>query len=744
VALLPSLLALLLTVPASHGRVYPVPILADNEDDLRLLLADETLTEEDLEVLLELLADPVDLNRARKNVIYDLPGVSLSLAEAIVADRKAKGPFENHASLRRVEGVTPEVLQQIVPFSEVTPPVQVKQDLKGKIRLRSAWAWEKEDIIIDDHANHTHNARQLGYDRVPNTYLSARLRYRKWLDMGFLGLAQDGISGIAYDPEGRDFYATWRSPMPEFGKAFVRAKRLKYEAILGSYTAGFGVGLTFDNSNRTHPHGLYTDLTISGTDRFSLRKGLMGLGASFFDLALGANATVDATVFASSWEYDIYQYDIGVSGGSELDPVVDDTDSPRIYVENSDGEFYKGGWLRMPNAYRESLVGANSTLRFLDSAELGVTAWVGHLDMTSIEGVEHEDELMLRGGYPQEHTFGAVGANAAYELGLLDLRGEFAHSFTGGQAVLIKGIFDAAIGEVETSLRHYGTEFDNPHARGMANADEYAGYRDRDEQGARIKAQLEPADWLSTRLMGDIWQRMSTGVWNMELYGRVAVEPHQAWSLVALADHKNRHIGINERSGEYGGDWVDPAYEDYDPLELDDGYDDVVEGAGSKNYWGAQLRSEAIPRTTLTAFYKRIYEDAAYWYPAQSEDAYCEYWYQVGHYTWAKLQFKPTDNTWISARFRYEDEDVHGSKGEHDIETYLQIDQKLPKKIKLALRGTLVHELSDPEADWWGPCQAAGAPDLNGSCIDASDAIEALAEELENDILVQFTFEWRF
>ncbi len=741
-ALTPLLLTLL-ALPHADARVYPVPIVVDNEDDLRELYADGTLTEDDFEVLVELLEDPVDINRARRNDLYDLPGVDWDLARAVLQDRRENGPFGDVTDLLRVPGFERDLLAQLWPFAEAVAPAKPGEHLKGKVRLRSAFELAETEPIEDDHANRTHNARQLGYGKVPNTYLSARVRYRKWLQAGVIGLAQDGISDMAYDPESRDFYASWRSPQAELGKLFVQAERLRWEAIAGSYTAGFGLGLTFDTTSRSHPHGFYPDLTVSGTDRFSLRKGLFGGGWQLLDQPLGQVATIDLALFASSSTFDIYQYDIGVAGGEQIDPLVDDTESPRIYVETPDGTYQKGGWLRMPNAYRESLAGANTTLRFMDSGQLGATAWMGHLDMTTIDGVEDEYELLLRSGFPVEHTYGSVGLYASYELGLLELHAEAAHSLTGGQAYLVKGFLDTMMGEVEMSLRHYGTDYDNPHARGLANADEYGGYRDRDEQGGRFKARLEPVDWISMRLLGDVWQRMSMGTWNAELYGRVEVKPWASWSLVGFADHKNRDLSNNGRNREYGGDWGIDEDSDSSEVTYDDVTYDVIEGAGARNYWGVQIRTDAIPRVSMTALYKRIYTDSGYFYP--DPDAYCSYWYQVGHYAWAKLRFDPADSTAVTLRAKYEDEDVYGDQGSRYVEGYLQVYQKLPHKLKIGLRGTVNHELEDPESEWEAPCNAAGAPDLCGSCICEEETVQDdLSTELDTEGLLQLTVEWRF
>ena len=46
--------------------------------------------------------------------------------------------------------------------------------------------------------------------------------------------------------------------------------------------------------------------------------------------------------------------------------------------------------------------------------------------------------------------------------------------------------------ELETSLRYYGRDYDNPHSRGIAAASETFGKRQRNEMGARMRFVAKP------------------------------------------------------------------------------------------------------------------------------------------------------------------------------------------------------------------------------------------------------------
>jgi len=54
-----------------------------------------------------LLGHPLDLNAAGPRALAFVPGLSARLAEAVVADRAARGPFETVEELERVDGIGP-------------------------------------------------------------------------------------------------------------------------------------------------------------------------------------------------------------------------------------------------------------------------------------------------------------------------------------------------------------------------------------------------------------------------------------------------------------------------------------------------------------------------------------------------------------------------------------------------------------------------------------------------------------
>ncbi len=65
---------------------------------------------------------PLDPNRAGALALAFVPGLSRHLAEEVVADREANGPYANVADLERVRGIGPKRLERAAPHLEVAVP----------------------------------------------------------------------------------------------------------------------------------------------------------------------------------------------------------------------------------------------------------------------------------------------------------------------------------------------------------------------------------------------------------------------------------------------------------------------------------------------------------------------------------------------------------------------------------------------------------------------------------------------
>ncbi len=64
----------------------------------------------------------VDLNRAGNSELGLLPGVGPALAERIIEERAAHGPYGRVADLTRVRGIGPATMRELEPFATAEAP----------------------------------------------------------------------------------------------------------------------------------------------------------------------------------------------------------------------------------------------------------------------------------------------------------------------------------------------------------------------------------------------------------------------------------------------------------------------------------------------------------------------------------------------------------------------------------------------------------------------------------------------
>jgi competence protein ComEA len=63
----------------------------------------------------------IDANVASKADLRAVPGIGPAIAERIVADRQAEGPFGGIEEIQRVKGIGPKRLELIRPYLRVGP-----------------------------------------------------------------------------------------------------------------------------------------------------------------------------------------------------------------------------------------------------------------------------------------------------------------------------------------------------------------------------------------------------------------------------------------------------------------------------------------------------------------------------------------------------------------------------------------------------------------------------------------------
>ncbi|MEO1483571.1 MAG: helix-hairpin-helix domain-containing protein, partial [Myxococcota bacterium] len=114
------LLALVCFPRVTAAREFDIEIIVETVEDLYAYEDRGDLDQSDVETLSGLLLRPLDLNRADRNILFELPGVTNVVANAIVRYRSENGDFVSVDDLANVPGLQDIVLTQMRPFITVS------------------------------------------------------------------------------------------------------------------------------------------------------------------------------------------------------------------------------------------------------------------------------------------------------------------------------------------------------------------------------------------------------------------------------------------------------------------------------------------------------------------------------------------------------------------------------------------------------------------------------------------------
>lgn len=194
--------------------------------------ASDAGAEELLEEMEALAASPVQINRASVEELMAVPGLSGTLAQAVVAYRESEHPFRSVEELEEVRGIGPATMEAVRPFVTIGPPEEQREDV-----------WLDPSLWV-------RGGRLEVVSRVKRP-LELAQGYR---DGSFVGGPEatyqrvvwrsDHLSaGTIHNKRSGESAAGWRAPgaMP-FYLALEDLGRLR-SLVVGDYRAGFGQGL---------------------------------------------------------------------------------------------------------------------------------------------------------------------------------------------------------------------------------------------------------------------------------------------------------------------------------------------------------------------------------------------------------------------------------------------------------------------------------------------------------------------
>ena len=536
--------AVLVSAQRAQAIPYETFVDVDDEGDLQDLLASGVITDDSYNELLDLLTRGVDLSRADRNELYALPNLTYDDVDAIIAYRDLqKGRITDPAELVSAGVLSEEKLLAISSFIIVRTRDESPLAAHGWIRAMTRAA-----------LFHDFNPYEPSDPFLPPIAIRGRFTALRYLMAGFaVTNTRLDIGSPIYDPNRQALIAEDRGNQFHIPKVYVKWEDDTITAIAGTFRAGFGQRLVFDNSQDYTPNGLYLDdqifysadlatackysageLLVSPctgpagdeyvSPDFSWRDGLLGAGVGAKKLEL-TTGWLQLYGFASVNRKGIYQYEL-VDRGRCDDPHDDnnpDCSAPTVFVR-PEGNLLepspRHAYATLPNVFLEKLAGGNVAY-FADRRNaVGLTAY-GAMNEDLIGGIELDVQEWSR--IPFGGRYGAIGGNFSFGRDWLDLSGEAALSFDrmprpdptlteakggGGPAGLIRMTATRKREELEVVARYYDTDFLNPYARPISQADEFEGQRARDEMGARVRY-INTSKQLQLRALVDVWTNPS-------------------------------------------------------------------------------------------------------------------------------------------------------------------------------------------------------------------------------------------
>ena len=732
-----GVLTCLLTPGHLAAAPFSVEIVVDDEDDIEELYRDGEIDEDARDRLLTLLLTRIDLNLATRDELYELPAVTYTLADTMLAHRAAKGRFFRVDDLLGVKGMTPAIMKQVRAFVTVRSKDEEEGSVSSKVKLGAIYHTKGDGPAFFTQTK----VRFMGHGRV-----GALLAVRPMI--GLVNHAAPAVNhrckggtcdsvlsasrtALRFDPAG--LYLAWDGS--------------RVAAIAGSFRVGYGLGLTIDNSTRRQPHGWYPNVDYSeDVESGNMRpfEGFVGAAVRIKQVDLGPG-WVDATVFGSFWMRDLFLYDLTYNK-RDGDPFIVDEDLSEVTYKDSKGDpvtevendSLHFEYPTLPYIMRELLGGGNVTYWINRRSYVGVTGYGASWKMMA--DAENFRPSAFGSKYPFDRTtWGTIGANTKFGFGRMDFAAELAFTDRGDPGLLVKAWLNPAVDlEVIPSFRYYSAGFDTPYNRGESNGDEHLGNRARDELGGRLRVNYRPFKMLRLRLDLDVWHHRFPGARSSDLRKNdlntytITQEQLEAYlknSKEDPATDLETTFRAQLRPTSKERVTLQLTYHDE---ALDRGGRDLsyeIPSGTKADLWGgvrirlrAQVTTKRIPRTIVAASFIQIFEDSH-----QFTDKFERHWA-----AWLKVTAVLNPGPRVALRVKYEDEynvdlPTRGSRlcsdeergtpdsassfpgicrGESFVEAYLQASQKitwLPMAGSFARLRFGWYHFTDKRSRWAGP-----------------------------------------
>ncbi|MCY1017430.1 hypothetical protein [Pyxidicoccus sp. MSG2] len=588
---------LCLPVQAAPYEVEPEAV---GELDLLTLAEEGAISGETLAALLALRRAGVDPRLATRATLYGLPGLTYAEVDALLRARMLRAgaprqPVSGDGS-REVStgGLTEEEERRLASFLVRREPGH----LVGDARLLMAFA--TSDSL------------------PPPAALQVRAGGLAGLRAGvLLSLARRRLGTLRRDEGRRALIVEAPGAAVLLPKLYAQWTGERASVLAGTYRLGFGQRLTLDTTSLPSPEGFLPDdgvrppgalereCLVGGTGcepeerlsdvtpDFAWDEGFRGLAGTVRG-PVGTGAELALTGFGS-YQLRSLQRSAVLDRSVCVDPR-STCRAPDVLVPLSGSHVEKLTARTLPGVFHEWAGGGNVTLSLSPRAHVGVTGWAAR-PVWSLEGGRLDFQPGAR--YPAGGGFGAVGLDAAWGRGAVDLFFEGARSFDaapeggGGFAALQRTVLSSARRELEVALRYYGRDFANPYSGAPSGPDSLEGLRVRNEVGARMRyLQREEGAW---RVRGQV------DAWTLPADGAT---PGTAGTMHLRASARADWLAWSRFQPSLQGELRDS---EMGACSGDSGTDSEQDGAGScsRGRYGvtARVRSELAEGVTVAVQY---------------------------------------------------------------------------------------------------------------------------------------------
>ena len=403
----------------------------------------EVPLEEVQEELLELASYPINLNQTTADELSKLRFLSDEQIDAILL-YQYQHPFQDIYELQLIDCLKDYEIRNMLPFVEVKPTPYPSLKLGEKMYFREVMHYAKHEMTLRMDAR---NIEDFEGDPMYGK-LRYRFNYRNRVQAGVSVLRRQGDKAIEQEGDRWDY------------GGYIQLKDIgpMKTIVAGNYQASFGYGLVVGSPFKR--------------------------GKSAY---IQSTATTDEGLKKYSSVGDSYNYFHGVGATARLSRWAD------VSAFYSLRRGKEEAW--------QHVVGVNATGRW-NRLKVGVTA------VETIEATSSQFRERSQASYSLEakrrEAKGAMGVNARWNMGKVDIWGEVATSHGNKWGVgVITGVRYRPISDVNllAIYRYYSPEFDNVYANSLCSWS-----RMKDEHGGYLGVEYNRLKNWQLSAFGDVWK----------------------------------------------------------------------------------------------------------------------------------------------------------------------------------------------------------------------------------------------